>query len=426
MKNIARPLRVYRVRTGSPESAPATTRPVAVTAIEGPMIAVLPFINLSGDPGQDYFSNGITEDIIIELGRFRSLFVSARNSSFSFKGSGASIQSIAEGLGVRYLVEGSVRKAADRVRINAQLTDAARGRQIWGEHYDREVNDIFAVQDEVTQNIVATLVGRVTAADIEQARRFPTDVPQAYDLVLRGQGIVAHSREANERARELYQQAAALDPRYAQAYLGLSTCHMLDWTSNWSDAPRKSLEESFACASKALDLDNTDSRIYARLGMLRLYRSEFAESQRLLERALALNRCDATALVHKARLEVALGSPDAAIERIASAVRLDPFHPTWYFWTLGQAQLMAGLLDDAIGTLRTAIVRDPRFITPHRHLAAAYALAGDEAAARREVAAILEFDPTYRLGRVGEREVFRNPDDLERYLAALRRAGVPD
>ncbi|MEE9479700.1 MAG: adenylate/guanylate cyclase domain-containing protein, partial [Kiloniellales bacterium] len=263
VKNIAEPVQVYRVSLSLPETAALKTGKTAPTLAlpDKPSIAVLPFDNMSGDPDQAYFSDGMTEDIITELARFRSLFVIARNSSFAFRDRTTDVAEIGRQLGVQYVVEGSVRKAGNRVRVTAQLIDAATANHIWAERYDRDLDDIFAVQDEVVRTVVATLAGRLEQAGRESAKQKPPSNLGAYDFFLRGRNHFYHMTCSDNRtAQEMFAKAIELDPGYAPAHAGLAKSNFLDWFGGWSADLQASRQRGVALAEKAVALDDTDSR----------------------------------------------------------------------------------------------------------------------------------------------------------------------
>ncbi len=242
VKNIAKPVRVYRVTAGEGSDNIAIQMQDALTLPDKPSIAVLPFNNMSGDPEQEYFSDGITEDIITELSRFRELFVIARNSSFSFRNKTVKVQQIAADLGVRYVLEGSVRAARDQIRVTAQLIDAETGHHIWSERYNREITDLFTLQDEIVQTVAGTVAGRLQLTAEDRAVRKPIESLEAYDYTLRGQSIIADTRENNLRARQAYEKAIELDPIFARAYVGLALSYNIEWFNHWypsSDIPAR-------------------------------------------------------------------------------------------------------------------------------------------------------------------------------------------
>ena len=426
VKNIAEPVRAYRIKMASAQGEGATGGRAAPPLPDRPSVAVLAFENMSGDPEEDYFADGITEDIITDLSRFHGLLVIARNSSFSYKGKAIRVQEIARQLGVRYLVEGSIRRAGARLRITVQLIDATSGGHLWAERYDRELEDVFALQDEIVETVVRTVAGRLTAADRARAARKTPRNLQAYDYVLRAQGIVNDSIEKNRQCRELYETAIELDPGCARAYMGLGLTHMFDWHSAWTDTPEESADLAIANARKALALDDTDSEAHRRLGGIYLFRGDHEQAEFHLDKALSLNPNDADSWAYRALYCIYDGRPLEALEPLGRATRRNPFHPSWYLWFIGLAHYGARQYEAAIGPLKTAIGLFPKFVAPRRHLAASYARLGRLEEARRECKAILELEPDFKIAKLAPALAYQNPDDLAHYLDGLRKAGLPD
>jgi TolB-like protein/Flp pilus assembly protein TadD len=415
-KNIARPMEVWRVAADGAEAGDATPPPLP----DRPSIAVLPFANMSGDPAQDYFSDGITEDIITELSRFRDLFVIARNSSFAFRGKAVDAAEIGRRLGVRYLLEGSIRKMGDRIRITAQLIDAGTGAHLWAERYDRGLEEIFAVQDELVATIVATLAGRLQAAGIEQAKRKPPGSLAAYDLVLQGlEQFASFEKGSNERARALFEKATIADPSFglAHAYLGLVEYVDADWSTGVG------LDRALEHAQKALDLNGDDGRIHRILGAVLLAHRQFDAADHHSERSLQLNPNDANAIAARAFLLTYLGLPEEAIELAHRAKRLDPNHPFGFWGTLARPL-------QAIGRYEEALAAYSRMRSPAYHnlanMAACHARLGHDEEARRLVKRVLELKPNYSARAWVESRPFKHAKDRERLLADLLKAGLPE
>lgn len=327
LKNMDRKVRAWKWTASTVRPArEAKPSPAALPLPDKPSIAVLPFANMSGDPEQEYFSDGITEDIITELSRFRSLFVIARNSSFAFRGRLVDVAEVGRQLGVRYVVEGSVRKAGDRVRVTAQLVDTANAAHIWADRYDRHLDDIFAVQDEVVRTVVATLVGRLEQAGREIAEQKPPSNLVAYDFFLRGRDHFYHMMAAENRmAREMLEKAVELDPGYAPAYAGLAESHLLDWFCGWGPDIEASRRRGADLAEQSVSLDDSDSRTHAALGWARLMHRNYHQARFHLDRALALNPNDTRAIIHWARYLMCTGKPEESIKILSEADRLNPF-----------------------------------------------------------------------------------------------------
>jgi TolB-like protein/Tfp pilus assembly protein PilF len=352
LKNVAEPIIVYRVASaGTPVSTPAKA---PLTLPDKPSIAVLPFTNMSGDHEQEYFSDGITEDIITELSRFRSLFVIARNSSFTFKGQAVDVTDVGQTLGVRYIVEGSVRKAANRVRVTAQLVEAETGNHIWAERWDRELEDIFAVQDELVRTIVSTVGGRIDAIGKARATRNSEAHLRAYDFYLRAAAAEdGNTKEDYQRARQHLDRAIELDPGLAMAHHHLSLVNFVEWMAHWVDDRDMAFAAALNAENKAVAIDDTDSRIHAQLGQLHHHRRSFDEAGQDFEKAIRLNPNDFQAMALYGNYLTAIGNPEDAIEQFDQAIRLNPIEPSWIRWLRGVACFTAERYDEAIADLRS-------------------------------------------------------------------------
>jgi adenylate cyclase len=430
LKNMERKVRVWRW-TDTPNLAANEPKPAsaALPLPEKPSIAVLPFTNMSGDAEQEYFSDGITEDIITELSRFRDLFVIARNSSFAYKNKSAKVQEVAKDLGVRYVVEGSVRAAGKRVRVTAQLIDGLSGHHIWAERYDRELTDIFVVQDEITQMVVSTVAGKVKLTSQDSAIRKPTEDMDAYTWVLRGQGIVADSAVKHLEARRAYERAAELDPTYARAYAGLAMCDLVGMANHLEESDEAALDHGLDCAAQAVALDHDDSKSQYLLGYFLQLKGRLKEAKLHNERAVSLNPNDADALATMGKYYHETGALEEAINCYMRAIRLNPYHPVWYLWQLGLAYYTSKRYEDALSPLQEAVSRHPKFIFPRRVLAAALAQLDRTVEARKVVEGILADQPnasvrqrdTYVLGTATN-----TPAWADHWFQGLRKAGLPD
>jgi adenylate cyclase len=426
LKNIGYPVRVFGVRRDGaaepeperPSGAPAT-RPSAL-----PSIAVLPFANLGGDPEQEYFADGITEDLITELSRFQELRVIARNSVLTYKGKPARVQEVGRDLGVRYVLEGSVRKAGARVRITAQLIDAATGHHLWAERFDRDLADIFEVQDEVTSRIVATLAGKLAESERRRARSGQTENLEAYDCVLRGRELWERfTPEANREARRLYEKAIELDPEYARAYASLAWTYLVEHSERWAGPDERPLERALELARRGVAVNPASHSNHLALGQVSLSAGLHDEALEALQTAIALNPNDADGYAFLARGLSFAGRADEGIELIEKAQRLNPAAPRWYAWNLGIALYLARRYDDAVAALRKA---RPLGDVAYRWLAAAYGQLGREEDARAAVAEYLKLTPDFTIARHLEMMPFQNPADREHYAEGLRKAGLPE
>jgi TolB-like protein len=400
-----------------------------------PSIAVLPFENLSGNPEQQYFSDGITEDIIIELSRFRSLFVIARNSSFAFKGKSIKVQDIARELGVAYIVEGSVRRAGERVRINAQLIDAGTGNHLWAERYEQDMLDIFALQDEVARSVASTVSGRVEAAGRDRVERLSPTALRAYDLVLRAKELtLKYTRSHNTQALACAERAVQLDPASARAHAHAAWCHFYNYMACWTADRDNALAKAYELAQRAVELDETDSFAHTMLGIMHIFRREYEEARAEIMGAIELNPNDPVARRYYAMFLAATGNAEAGIEQIELGRRLNPFDTRWVPWDRGIVCFTARRYDEAIAALRQA--RDP--INEVRGwLAASYAHAGRLQEAHttlEEFLRVAESDMAVFPGRQlkdwepywhGAFE-YRDQKDFDHLFDALRKAGLQD
>jgi TolB-like protein/class 3 adenylate cyclase/Tfp pilus assembly protein PilF len=418
LKNIDRPIHIYRL-AGKDGPRPATSG-VELPLPDKPSIVVLPFVNMSADPEQAYFVDGLTEDLITDLSKVSELFVIARNSSFAYKGRSVDVRQIARELGVKYVLEGSARRAGDRVRINAQLIDAAAGGHIWADRFDRDLADIFAAQDEVIGKIVEALVGKLTAVGLKERYR-PASL-EAYDLVLRGRAEWAHSAEAGVEAIPLFEQATALDPNYADAYRWLAYSQCEAWA--YLNRPMEPLrQQSMASARRAVELDPDGYGSHGALGYVLLHERRWDEAAKEFEISLRLNPNGAEAWVDFAILKTFEGRSVEAIACVERAMRLDPRPPGVYFWVLGVAQYAAGHYEAAVKTLRN----EATYRTESRRvLAAALAQLGRLQEAREEAKLYLLGNPHFSISHLVETVPFRDLAVRDREVEGYRKAGLPE
>jgi adenylate cyclase len=429
VKNIAKPVPVYRVQVEPGQSSSTTKGREEISSSllalpDKPSIAVLPFANMSGDPEQEYFSDGITEDLITDLSKLSGLFVISRNSVFLYKGKAVKSAQVGKELGVRYMLEGSVRKAGTRVWITAQLIDTTTGYHLWAERYDRELQDIFALQDEVTQKIVAALEVKLTEGEQGRLGRAPTDNLEAYDYFLRG--LEYHARrtqEANAQARQMFERAIALDPQFAAAYAFLGRTYLMEVVYQWNQDPQTQ-EKIFVLGQQAVALDDSQPTAHETLGLAYLGKKQHTQAIAEAEKAVALDPNYADAYVTLAEILSFAGRPQEAISLVEQAMRLNPRYPFSYLWALGHAYRLVGRLEEAIIALKRVVMRNPDQITAHVLLAVIYSELGREEEARTEVAEILRISPQYSLQVVRQRIPYKDPVSLERQVAALRKAGL--
>jgi adenylate cyclase len=375
LKGFDELVKVYAVRLMPggviPEPEALAQHDIAAAELpDKPSIAVLPFQNMSGDPEQEYFSDGITEDIITQLSRFSVLFVIARQSSFAFKGEKVDIKKIGQQLGVQYVVEGSVRKAGNRVRITAQLIEADTRNHIWADRYDRKLEDIFAVQDELTETIAATVGGRITANGWQRVR-VPRTNFKAYELVLQGQAL--HFRvlkEANSQAQEVLARALEIDPDNVRAHMMLGAVHLLDFAEEWSEAPESSLEQALHHGKRSVQLDELDGQAHAHFGETLVNLGRLDEARVHYERAITLNPVDIVSRALYSLYFLHIGRAKEALEQLSMVARLDPFELSWIPWFRGMAFYLLHRYEESVENL----LRGSEPITDiHRWLAASYA-----------------------------------------------------
>ena len=423
VKNIARPIRIFRIvldEEPQPEGRGAARQAAAVK----PSMVVLPFVNMSGDAEQEFFTDGLTEDIITELSRFRGLLVISRNSSFVHKGKAVKVQDVAREFGVHYVVEGSVRKAGDRVRVTVQLIDAETDRHVWAERYDRKMEDIFAIQDEITCSIVGTLPGRIEAAGHDRAKRKHTDNMAAYEYVLTGK-ILHHrsTREDNAEAQRMLDRAIALDPKYAHAHSWKACVLGQTWVYNWCEDRAATWNQVVNEGQIALALDDNDSDVHRVLAAVSLAHDDHDKAQYHQERALSLNPNDDLILVQNGEILTWLGRPEDGIEWIKKAMRLNPYHPERFWNHLGRAYFTAQQYAEAVQAFSRITAPDH---THHAFLAAALAQLGDRTAAAAHTQEVLKREPNFSVRNYLSTLHYKVDSDRERYREGLLKAGLPE
>jgi adenylate cyclase len=415
LKNLAHPVHVFRIARGP---VPASVGPPPLA--DKPTIAVLPFINMSGDSEQQYFSDGISEDIITDLSRARALSVTARNSSFQYRDKSVDVRRIARELGVHYVVEGSVRKLGSRIRITAQLIDGVSGSHVWSERFDRNVEELFEVQDEVTRTIVATVAGRVEDAEIRMASSRRTDSLPAYDCLLRGvQHLRGFGPENNRQARELFEQAVSLDPQYALAYAYLALSLMVE--GNYGAASDLTKNRALDLAKTAVRLDPRESRCHTFLGQVHRFRDEYDLAILHLENGVALNPNDAVGIVHLSSALGVAGRPEEGVDLARQALRLDP-HVKFAWGTLAFCLYAMKRYDEALAASRR--IGPEISIWAMAREAACLAQLGRLDEARSKVAEVLRRQPGFSVR--AEMPHYRYPADAEHLREGLLKAGLPE
>jgi TolB-like protein/Tfp pilus assembly protein PilF len=382
-------------------------------------IAVLPFNNMSSDPEQEFFADGLSEDLITDLSKVAGLLVIARNSSFAYKGRPLDVRQIAKELGVRYVVEGSVRRAASALRINAQLIDATDNSHLWADRFDRDLRDIFSLQDEIVARIVNALAV-VLPARHPMASRRATSL-EAYDLFAHGRVLVTRLAEGNRAARPLLERAIELDPGFAEAHAWLAVSHHFAW-AYWGETmePHRSLARTIA--QRAVSLDANNAVAHGILGDVLIYDHKPDEGAAELEVALRINPSHADALTFLGQLKAFEGDADAGIDLIQRALRLNPYPPGWYYWLLGLAQYAASRYADAIETLRHEATHR---MGSQRILAASLAQVGRLEEARAEAQQFLAANPHFSMEYWGRTQPFRHDADREHFIDGYTKAGLP-
>ena len=402
---------------------PASMEKMALPLPDKPSIAVLPFVNMSGDPNQEYFSDGITENIITDLSKIYNLLVISRSSTFAYKGKQVKIEQVAEDLNVRYVLEGSIQKSADKIRINAQLIDA-KGHHLWADRYDGDLKDIFVLQDEITHKIVQILRVEVREAELKRIRRIPTENLTAFETYLRGVEFILDRRKStNEQARELFEKAIELDPEYAAPYAGLSMTYYREWLWGWSSDPRV-MEKASQLAKKAISLDDSYAGAYRVMSMIYLWKDrQHEQAIAAAEKAIALDPNYAAGYTTLAESLKFAGKPEKVVELMDKAMRLNPRYSPWYLFQSGSSKYYLGQYDEALALLKKAVIHLRNHLPTHEYLAAIYTEFGMEEEARAEVAEILRITPNYTLELL-EKSPYKNQEYLERLRGHLRKAGL--
>jgi adenylate cyclase len=470
VKNIEKPVRVYRILTeaeaagkviGEIRPRPKQMRWAAVGALavliigfgvwaiwnfylrppferasvekmeysmpEEPSVAVLPFDNLSGDPKQEYFSDGLSDQIITALSKVPQLFVIARNSTFTYKGKPVKVQEVAEDLGVRYVLEGSFQRTTDRIRVTAQLIDAITGRHVWAERYDRELTDIFKVQDEITMERVKALQVELTVGEKARIMGKGTDNLEAYQkTMLAMKELNRISKDGNILARKLAEEAIDLDPEYATPHRIASWTHFNDARFGWSQSRPKSFKRAVELAQKAVELDDSDAGAYSLLGMLNLSRRQYEKAIAEGERAVSISPNGANYNVFLAAIYNFSGRPEEAIELTKKAMRSSPIYPAWFLYYLGLSYRLTGQYDQAIEALKSSMKRNPEDIRPYTELVIVYSQLDQSEETQALVAEILKKRPSFSLKKYAKSRLYKDPAELKRELAALRKAGLPE
>lgn len=431
LKNIAKPIRTYALTpsgSGGPNSVSNKIMqgPAQPALPDKPSIAVLPFQNMSGDPEQEYFADGMVEDIITALSRFNSLFVIARNSSFTYKGKAVDIKRVGRELGVRYVLEGSVRKAGGRVRITGQLIDASNGAHLWADKIDGELTDVFELQDRITGSVVSSIAPKIEQAEIERARQNPTNVPDSYDSYLQGLALASRGQGAN--ARRLFKRAIEQDPGYAAAYAMAAYTYLLDQAQHGAIADAAMRADAVALANAALKLANHDAFVLARSGHALTYLGlEYDRGASLVEQAIALNPNLSAAWIARCWVSVMRADPERGVESFERMMRLSPLDPLKPAFVTGVAHCrwFQGRFEEGRELAKEALqIRQD--LQPFASYIVNSVALGDLPEARETARRLLEFDPSFRMSGAAAIFLIRSPEYREKFLGALRAAGLPE
>ena len=429
LKNVTGPVRVWRWSPSQVETS-GTVAPThagePLPLPDKPSIAVLPFDNMSGDPEQEYFADGLVEDIITTLSKLSDMFVISRNSTFAYKGKATDIRKIAEDLGVGSVLEGSVRKSGDRVRITGQLVDAKTGNHLWAERYDRQLADIFDLQDEITREIVTALRVQLTEGDQIQLRRRQTNSVEAWENYCRGQFYLRRfNKSDNDQAKQALETVVATDPNFASAWSHLALAHYTDARGGWAPS-EEAFERASECAERSLAIDDRQPDAYAMLGIIALHQRNYQQAVALGRKAIELGPSIADNLVLLAMTLNYCGGADEAIQLVEKAMRLSPHYPDWYLGIAGVAYCQLGRYEEAIAADEARLPRSPDNIYSDFRLAAIYQKLGRYEEARTHVAQALRKNPSLSLSLIEISEPYEDSEFLDDYLRLLRSAGIPE
>jgi adenylate cyclase len=423
LKNISEPIDIYAIeQSGAPPTKLRSRDAPLSEPVRSPAIAVLAVTNLSGDPRNDHLCEGISEDIIASLSRFRNIMVIARHSAFLFNLHTNPTEVVQRELGVRYILGGSFRRAGQRLRIAFELIDAANESVLWSDRFTVGLDELFDLQDEIAGAVASRLSIQIDLAEWRQQSRYPQDM-RAYGLVVRGQHLILKfNKVGNWHARRLFEEALEYAPEYSRAHSALSRTHNLDWRYAWSSTPGQSLESAIVFARRAKEFDRLDARGFAELGYAKLYRRQHREAIAEYEQALSLNPNDSDIIAEYADALAYVEQPQRSVELMHKAMRLNPHYPDWYLWYLADAYDTLGQSEDVIATIQR--MHDPS--EGQRMLAANYAHLGMMREAEAATREVLRLHPDFKISVWRERPPYRDQAILERYVEGLRKAGLPD
>jgi len=412
-------------RTAFPPVQVASVEKMAYPLPDRPSIAVLPFDNLSKDPEQEYFSDGLTEEIIASLSSVPKLFVIARNSTFTYKGKPVKVQQVSEELGVQYVLEGSVRKGGDKIRITAQLIDAMTGNHLWAEQYDRDLKDIFAVQDEITKNIITALQVKLTKGEEVKAASKGTNNLEAYLKYLQAKELIDKvNPESNALAKQLAEEAIESDPDYSYAYYVLGRSHMMDVWVKTSKSSKASIGKAIQLVQKAIALDETNAEAHALLGFLYSMTKQYDKAIAQAEEAVTLNPNSAVAHFGMGKNLFFAGRFEESIPEYKKAIRLNPIPPNNHFWSLGLSYAYIEQYDEAIKWCEKAVHQEPNDLLARVMMTVVYSLSGHDEKARVEADEVLRIQPKFTLDKFKKKVTYKNKQDAEKFLSALHKAGL--
>lgn len=437
VKNIARPVDAYKVlmearvteKVRPPIVHPAPAGhpgKIEHSLPDKPSIVVLPFTNMSNDQEQEYFSDGMTEDIITDLSKISGLFVIARNSAFTYKGRAVKVRDVGRELGVRYVLEGGVRKAKDQVRITAQLIDAETEGHLWAERYDRDLGDIFSLQDEVTEKIVSSLAVRLTEEEesLRIAKGQSTQDLAAYDIYLRAlEYFNLFTEETNRKAREMFKEAIRIDPDYAQAHALVAETYLMEWTFGWSLDP-KTLEEAWKWGQATLELDSSIAEAHSVLGEIFLWKGEHQFAIQELQTAVSIAPNEANFLAGLGSVKIWAGAYEEGAALTIKAMRLNPAYPAYYVWQLGHSLYLSGRQDEAVEAFEKATSLNPDWFPSHVFSAICFAEMGCMEEARASARKVLEAQPAFSVEHWEGNIPYKNQGDTDRWADGLRKAGM--
>ena len=426
VKNVSAPVRVYKVAIVRPTSGQPKGDTTELVLPDKPSIAVLPFDNMSGDPEQEFFVDGVVEDILTTLSKIRHLFVIARNSSFVYKGRSVDIRAVGAELGVQYVLEGSVRKAGNNVRLSAQLIDCEDGHHLWAERYDGQLDDVFELQDRITQKIVTAL--EVELAEGEQVRiwRERSGSPLVYEHFHKARDLYfAFAKDTNQQAQAEVERALSINPTYAPALILLGYIHADAARFGWTDDLEVSRVESLDCGRQAIDSDPESGEAYAHLGYLHLFMRDYESALEAAQKAVALSPNSSDACHTASMIQLYAGNAAEGARLARQALRLNPLMPTNSQLILGQALIHVDEYEEAISVLESVARRRPRWLTARTMLVAARSRMGETDEAKRLAAEVLRINPRFTVARWGDRFPYRDRGELDALMAPLLEAGLP-